>query len=217
VRQSDAHSWVEVYFPETNSWVTFDPTPPAGRIAQTRTGLAGQLSKYSEALELMWFQYVVGYDKQEQHSLATSLRNRLVDFRRSSAERWQQVRGGLPAAMSVVLPAILALGAVFVAVVLTGRVRRLGWRRGLKVWRRNAEFESSSVDFYERLIRLLEKRGIRRDPHLTPIEFASTVGLAEAASITEAYNRVRYGEEKLSVSERKQIDVLLSQLERTRK
>ena len=31
VRQSDAHSWVEVYFPETNSWVTFDPTPAAGR------------------------------------------------------------------------------------------------------------------------------------------------------------------------------------------
>jgi transglutaminase-like putative cysteine protease len=31
VRQSDAHSWVEVYFPESHSWITFDPTPMAGR------------------------------------------------------------------------------------------------------------------------------------------------------------------------------------------
>ena len=80
VRQSDAHSWVEVYFPETKSWVTFDPTPSAGRTPTVRTGLAGYLSKYSEALELMWFQYVVGYDKQEQRSLVTSLRRELFDL-----------------------------------------------------------------------------------------------------------------------------------------
>ena len=36
VRQSDAHSWVEVYFPETRSWVTFDPTPSAGRVEPVR-------------------------------------------------------------------------------------------------------------------------------------------------------------------------------------
>jgi len=216
VRQSDAHSWVEVYFPETESWVTFDPTPPAGRTTQTRTGLAGQLSKYSEALELMWFQYVVGYDKQEQHSLATSLRNRLIDARRSSAEGWLRVRAALPGAISYGLPAILALGALFAGALLTSRVRRLGWRRGLKVWTA-AERESSRVDFYRRLIAILEKRGIKREAHQTPLEFALQVGSAEAASITRAYNRVRYGEEKLSASERKQIEALLSQLERSRK
>ena len=53
VRQSDAHSWVEVYFPETRSWVTFDPTPSAGRIEPVRTGLTAQLQKYAEALELL--------------------------------------------------------------------------------------------------------------------------------------------------------------------
>src|SRR6266850_1437301 len=65
VRQSDAHSWVEVYFPETRSWVTFDPTPVAGRIEPTHTGLAAFVGKYAEAFELIWFQYVVGYDQQE--------------------------------------------------------------------------------------------------------------------------------------------------------
>lgn len=217
VRQSDAHSWVEAYFPQTKSWVTFDPTPPAGRTARARTGLAGQLSKYSEALELMWFQYVVGYDKQEQHSLATSLRNRLVDFRRSSAARWEQVRSAFPSLISIVLPALLAFGALFMAAVLTGRVRRLGWRRGLKVWRGATGEESLRVDFYRRLVAALAKQGINREPHQTPLEFASKVGLAEAASITKAYNRVRYGEEKLSAPEREQIELLLRQLERNRK
>src|SRR5882672_6541235 len=217
VRQSDAHSWVEAYFPQTKSWITFDPTPPAGRTAKARTGLAGQLSKYSEALELMWFQYVVGYDKQEQHSLATSLRNRLVDFRRSSAARWEQVRSAFPSFISFVLPVLLAFGAVFMAVVLTSRVRRLGWRRGLKVWRGPTGEESLRVDFYRRLVAALAKQGIKREPHQTPLEFASKVGLAEAASITKTYNRVRYGEEKLSAPEREQIELLLSRLERSRK
>jgi transglutaminase-like putative cysteine protease len=45
VRQSDAHSWVEVYFPATESWVTFDPTPAAGRPARESSGgLTGALT-----------------------------------------------------------------------------------------------------------------------------------------------------------------------------
>src|SRR4029453_10130210 len=83
VRQSDAHSWVEVYFPETRAWVTFDPTPPAGRLEPTSSGITAKLAKYAEALELMWFQYVVGYDKQEQRALATTVQSRLFVYRRA--------------------------------------------------------------------------------------------------------------------------------------
>ncbi|HEY6230051.1 MAG TPA: DUF3488 and transglutaminase-like domain-containing protein, partial [Pyrinomonadaceae bacterium] len=96
VRQSDAHSWVEVYFPQTNSWVTFDPTPPAGRRSRERSGLAGALSKYSEALELVWFQYVVAYDKQEQRSLVSSIRQELVDLGRSSGTKFANLRDAFP-------------------------------------------------------------------------------------------------------------------------
>src|SRR6266550_2698087 len=215
VRQSDAHSWVEVYFPKTNSWVTFDPTPPAGRVARVRTGLAAQLSKYTEALELMWFQYVVGYDKQEQHSLAASLRKDLLDLRRSSSSTLDQARGAWPAILRSVLFSVVGLSALILMVVVARRVRQFGWRRGLKVWRDGSE--SSRVDFYERLMAALEKQGIKRESYQTPLEFASAVGLNEARAITHAYNRVRFGEEQLSASERKQIERLLSQLERSRK
>lgn len=213
VRQSDAHSWVEVYFPQTSSWVTFDPTPPAGRTTLVRTGLAAQLSKYSEALELMWFQYVVGYDKQEQHSLATSLRKELLDLRRSSSNSLDRARSALPSVLRPVLLSVAGLSALMMLALVGRRVRHLGWRRGLKVWRTGAEAESSRVDFYERLVALLERQGIKREPHQTPMEFASAVGMSEASAITNAYNRVRYGEENLSISERKQIEQLLSRLE----
>jgi transglutaminase-like putative cysteine protease len=216
VRQSDAHSWVEVYFPQTNSWVTFDPTPPAGRTARVRTGLAAELSKYTEALNLMWFQYVVGYDKQEQHSLATSLRKELVDLRFRSSNTLDHARRALPAVLRPLLFSLVGLSALIMIGLVARRVRHLGWRRGWKVWHTGAEPESSRVEFYERLVVLLEKQGIKREPHQTPSEFASVVGLNEARAITSAYNRVRYGEEKLSASERKQIEELLSRLGRRR-
>jgi protein-glutamine gamma-glutamyltransferase len=214
VRQSDAHSWVEVYFPETNSWVTFDPTPSAGRTARVRTGLAAQLSKYSEALDLMWFQYVIGYDKQEQRSLAASWQNRLFNLRRAAAVKFDQAGRAWPSAIRLLLLSLLVLAAGVMTLLLALRIRRQGWRRGLNVWGFRTAAESSRVDFYERLIALLEKRGAKRSPHQTPLEFAAALGINEAREITNLYNRVRYGAEKLSASERRQIDEMLAGLER---
>lgn len=214
VRQSDAHSWVEVYFPQTNSWVTFDPTPPAGRTARVRTGLAAQLSKYTEALDLMWFQYVVGYDKQEQHSLAAALRKELGDFRRSSSNTLDRTRVALPRILRLGLLGVVGLSALFMIGLVARRVRHLGWRRGWRVWRTGAEPEGSRVEFYERLVVLLEKQGIKREPYQTPLEFASLVGMNEARAITSAYNRVRFGKEKLSPAESGRLEEALTKLEK---
>ena len=212
VRQSDAHSWVEVYFPETRSWVTFDPTPPGGRTARVRTGLAGALSKYSEALELMWFQYVVGYDKQEQRSLATSLRKDLFDLRRESLNKFDEARKALPFVIPPVLIGIVLLGALIMIALLTRRIRHFGWRQGLRVWRSVHAAETSRVDFYERFIRLLEKEGWKRETYQTPLEFAAVLGRSEAAIVTTAYNRVRFGAEELSPSESRQLEEALARL-----
>jgi len=212
VRQSDAHSWVEAFFPETNSWVTFDPTPPAGRAPHVSKGLAAQLAKYSEALELMWFQYVVGYDKQEQRSLITSIRNQLLDIRRESANGLEQARSVLP---RVIKPATVFLGSallLFFIIFIGRRIRRLGWLLGLMVWQPMPDRETSPVDFYERFIRLLEKRGLKREQYQTPLEFAAAIGISEAAFVTAAYNRVRFGEGQLSQAENRQLEEALTRI-----
>src|SRR5437764_12935372 len=81
VRQADAHSWVEVYFPESDSWVTFDPTPADGRAAGTSgSGLSGSLRRYADAVELFWLQYVVAYDRRGQQTLARSAAERVGSY-----------------------------------------------------------------------------------------------------------------------------------------
>jgi transglutaminase-like putative cysteine protease len=211
VRQSDAHSWVEVYFPETRSWVTFDPTPSAGRVEPVHTGLAAQLQKYGEALELLWFQYVVGYDKQEQRSLATSLHNQVFDYGRMVSSMLGTIQSYLTGNVLSLLIVLLALALLVLSLLFGKRVWRLMRGRSL-----DAEGEGrtySSVQFYERLISLMEQRGLSRDRHLTPLEFAQTLKSNEALLVTRAYNRVRFGGQRLSAIEKREVERALFALE----
>jgi transglutaminase-like putative cysteine protease len=216
VRQSDAHSWVEVYFPESRSWVTFDPTPLAGRTEPINSGFAAQVGKYAEALELLWFQYVIGYDKQEQRSLATSFTNHLFDYGRYLAQMVAAVRRTVSSHRATVLCVGFGVLAGLLFLLAARRVHRFGWRIGLRMRGSHSSqtlSATSSVLFYERLISLLERRGLQRDSHLTPLEFAHALNFQPALAITRAYNRVRFGGQPLSEVELREIDQTLEQLE----
>jgi hypothetical protein len=224
VTQRDAHSWVEVYFPESDSWVTFDPTPAAGRRVQAATGLKAQLGKYAEALEMVWTEYFVGYDKQEQKSLAAEVRGQLKDFRFSFSSWSHAVRSELKdlfssnserGRSSLITKGLRVAGTlIFLALViwLLIRIRRLGWRLAFTPWR-TKDRGPLMIEFYGRMIRAFEQRGILREPSQTPLEFARMVGNPEALLITDAYNRVRYGEEALSASESQLVEDWLRRLE----
>jgi transglutaminase-like putative cysteine protease len=213
VRQSDAHSWVEVYFPETQSWVTFDPTPSAGRMEPVRSGLTGQLGKYAEALELLWFQYVVGYDKQEQRSLATSLHNHLFDYQRTLAQIMSLLRATISSSRRAIALITLAVVLVLLILVVAWRVRSFGWRQWWKPLPRRLDPNASAVVFYEKLLKVLADRGVQRDPDLTPLEFANGLDFPPAMSITRAYNRVRFGGQQLSKNELQEIEQSLKHIE----
>ncbi len=227
VEQQDAHSWVEVYFPETDAWVTFDPTPPAGSsVSEAGMGLSAQLQNYAEAIELFWIQYVVAYDKDEQRSIANNLRGRLGAYRRAlgqSAEGlrahlsawWRQISSSNTGAVVSFLdraPKFLLLVApVALLLLFTLFVRRMITRR-----RKRHPPESkvaAVIAFYERMLNSLAARGMQRETHQTPLEFATATGVPEAMSITRAYHRVRYGAENLSATERAEIENLLRKME----
>ena len=213
VRQSDAHSWVEVYFPESRSWVTFDPTPAAGRTEPVSSGIAAQLGKYAAALELIWFQYVVGYDKQEQRSLASYLNNQLFEFRHALSAMLAVARRVVTSQPYVI---VIILGAVTVLLLLLfvlTRVKRFGWRQALRMESEATTNRRSVVMFYERMMQLLEQRGFQRDAYLTPLEFAGETNLNAAMEVTRAYNRVRFGGQALSTREIHEIERALKELE----
>ncbi len=221
VTQSEAHSWVEVYFPNTKSWVTFDPTPPAGTTLQTKTGLRALVGKYADALEMMWIQYIVGYDNQEQRSLASSFTKKLYSFQAWISEKYENAKKwttdrlkairGLDEEMSpfeAFAQLCLFFGtlviSIIIAVVLIKRIRFALKERAKR---------KSVIEFYERMVRLLAKHGFRRADHETPLEFANEVGYKEAVLLTHAYNRVRFGGKVLTQDEAKKVEVWLSEME----
>ncbi len=194
--------------------MTFDPTPAAGKTEPVSTGFTAQVGKYAEALELIWFQYVVGYDRQEQRSLATSLHNQLFVYRRL----FVQIASAVWDAVSKSARGIALIGLAVMAAILlffvARRVRRFGWRRGLRLARRQGNKETSAVVFYERWLALLERRGVKRDPNLTPLEFAGGLDFKPALFITRAYNRVRFGGQALTSAEFQEIEKTLAEFER---
>ncbi len=201
-------------FPSTRSWVTFDPTPAIGRVEPVRTGFTAQMYKYLEALELLWFQYVVGYDKQEQRSLANSLHKGIFDYGRFASNLLATIKSYLTTTTLMVAMAVLGVALVVFTLIFGKRFWRFGWRRAAVV-EGNEESTYSSVEFYERLMSAMEQRGLSRDKHLTPLEFANTLGHGPAMMITRAYNRVRFGGQRLSASEKGEIEKALLELEST--
>jgi hypothetical protein len=177
------------------------------------TGLAAQLQKYGEAIELLWFQYVVGYDKQEQHSLATSIQHRVFDYGRIASNLLTTLSEYLNGNMLVVAAGITAFALALLLAFFSKRIWR--WTRRGFVGSTPDGRAYSNVKFYERLTSLMEQRGVSRDKHLTPLEFANTLRSNDVMVITRAYNRVRFGGQKLSATERKEVESALFALEGT--
>jgi transglutaminase-like putative cysteine protease len=241
VRESDAHSWVEAYFPHTDSWIEFDPTPAAGINDYTQGGLLAELRKYADAMEVFWLDYIVTLDSDEQASIMVNLQHRLVTAKDRlfgyylGAKLW--MRGMLDRLIlnrrwtaSALLElaaglAILALAAVCSYVLVSYRKRRglpptgygPWWHRLfiLPMWRRRLkrrDYRQSAVLFYEQMLAIALRAGLFKQPHQTPIEFAVASGLAPIHEITGLYNRVRFGGEQLNESETRRVSHLLAEL-----
>ncbi len=205
VRASDAHSWVEAYFPGTG-WLTFDPTPPSN---DEPTGLLSRLALYIDWFQLTWNEWVINYDFSHQISLAKNVgqtttdwkkkwRNqfeRLQDHGMDRLTRWQRSH----AFLRFLFPAVLVLGLGLL---------RLGWLRSFFRWlrliwlvtmpaapRNNPQLASR---LYAELLRLLEKRGFSRRETQTPREFAESFALQGALApavqeFTSLYLQSRFG------------------------
>ncbi|MFN2414327.1 MAG: DUF3488 and DUF4129 domain-containing transglutaminase family protein, partial [Pyrinomonadaceae bacterium] len=228
VRQADAHSWVEVYFAQEDAWVAFDPTPADGRPAGTSgTGLAGSLRRYADAFELFWIQHVVAYDRQGQRTLARTLSSQISSYRMAASESadglgalfaaWTGGRGrGLASVLGAVAsPAVFVPASLLLAGVGLLWLRRRGLARVGRGAKGGGEAAAAAVvEFYARMSASLASRGLSRRPEQTPLEFAEAVGAPEVLSITNAYNRVRFGARDLTGAEAEEVERQLLTLER---
>jgi len=205
VRGTDAHSWVEAYFPGSG-WITFDPTPPG---PDPDSGLLSRFNLYLDWIQLNWLEWVVNYDFSHQVILAQGMERGSRNWNESVREwfrrteqrgmggltRWQQAH----AELSLIFPFALALLLVVV---------RFDWIRSLIRWislslqlrsssdlRRNPQLASI---LYAELQRLLVRHGFTRAETQTPLEFATATSwqpeLAPAVrEFTRLYSQARFG------------------------
>jgi transglutaminase-like putative cysteine protease len=242
VRDSDAHSWVEVYFPHLRTWVEFDPTPPGGINDYSQGGLLAQLRQYLDALEVFWLDYIVTLDSDEQASMMAELQRQLLKFKDQVYSYYKATKAWFRRTISRLLlerewdvaailkllgaTAFLALAAMGAYIALAHRRRqRLAptgygpwWHRLFIVplWRRgllsSRDHQRSAVLFYEQMLSIAARAGMVKPPDQTPLEFAQSCGLAEVREITLAYNRARFGGARLTQSEAARVRKLLADL-----
>ncbi len=205
VRASDAHSWVEAYFPG-NGWMTFDPTPPG---APSGTGFLSRMNLYLDWLQLSWNEWVINYDFAHQVLLAQNAdrtsRNWNEAFRAWSRRLQDRSMGRLKAMQETHAKGALAFPIALVVFLL---VLRMNWIVSLWRWMamqlrvtnnsaRRANPQLASL-LYGELLRVLAKRGIQRGETQTADEFAAMPGMqAELRPVvrefTDVYAQARFG------------------------
>jgi transglutaminase-like putative cysteine protease len=203
VRASDAHSWVEAYFPGSG-WISFDPTP-AGSLP-TRTGWS-RMQLYVDAAASFWREWIINYDVSHQRTLgkdAAYSSRRFFD----EARRWigRQHRAMLRSARRAHehftnfpvrwLGGLIAFTAVMITLL---NLRRLisGLRaRSLRAHPERAPRESAAL-WYDRMVGRMARLGWRKSPSQTPLDFVAAIQEAalqkKVAKFTRAYESARFG------------------------
>jgi protein-glutamine gamma-glutamyltransferase len=199
VRASDAHSWVEAYFPGSG-WVTFDPTPAADR----NFGFLSRLGLYIDWMELTWNEWVINYDFAHQVQMAQVMQRNTRNWteaarswftkKETSGKRWLDRRGGITLVLPVAIALLLVLLRYDVLRVAIQKLRFYLQLRAPEITRANPQLASR---LYLELLRVLQRRGLVRRESETPLEFAMAVGEPSLSSVvrefTQIYAQARFG------------------------
>jgi transglutaminase-like putative cysteine protease len=204
VRASDAHSWVEAYFPGYG-WVSFDPTPAAS--VPTRTGWS-RLQLYVDAAASFWREWIINYDSSHQRNLGKDAANNSRHFF-EEARRWialqhrallrsaRRAHGGFTRFPLRWLGWVVGLAAVLLTLVnlrhLLGEMRA----RSLRAHPERAPRESAAL-WYDRMVNRMARLGWRKSPSQTPLDFVAAIQESalqkRVAKFTRAYESARFGE-----------------------
>jgi protein-glutamine gamma-glutamyltransferase len=219
VRQRDAHSWVEVYFPDSDQWVAFDPTPPAGLGRADEVGAFASLRRLTDTIETLWIQYFISYDSVGQRGVLVSLWGQFAGVQKNltllmdatvsgiegiffASSEGDSKEGDLSNGISIVVFILVLIGSILLLTKVIAHQRS----------RRTENKGKGPPGFYRELVAILAKSGSTRRASQTPMEFAEETGLREAVELTAIYHRIRFGERTLDRSTHERIKALLRDL-----
>lgn len=211
VRQSDAHAWVEAYFPG-GRWIPFDPTPA---VPQDRNAVLKMTAAYLDWAQLKWDRYIVRYSLRDQFDFVQGTGERIGTF---SDRIYSLATGWKRWLRSLLHPALLPVPLVFLFLFLVLGGSLFFWmkRRRFRIRKGKGLKEISAV--YAEMLRIVAKKGLVKKRHQTPFEFIENIRgarlemLKATEGITRIYCRVRFGGKALSPEEGAKIETLLTQL-----
>jgi transglutaminase-like putative cysteine protease len=219
VRARNAHAWVEVYFPGSG-WVAFDPTP-AGNLASPSGWSRMQL--YIDAAASFWREWIINFDAAHQRSLgedAASHSRLILEELRQWVSR--KHRALLRAARHLQeriarAPGRWTAGVLMVSVLLIALINVRPILRELQARRFRAHPEraprEAAAHWYQKMLRLLARRGWRKTPSQTPQDFVAAIRephlQTAVAAFTRTYESARFGQ---SIDDAKALPRLLEEI-----
>jgi hypothetical protein len=203
VRAKDAHAWVEAYFPGYG-WQTFDPTPAGA--SGTPQGW-NRLALYLDAMASFWRDWVVTYDTSHQLALGQAAFSgtrgmwegarkwaqihyeAMLKWARRSQDRVEHSPGRWAIMGGAIAVILLLLGNL-------GRIARLLHEKWLHAHPERSP-EQAAAMWYQRMARILARRGMAKPAAQTPQEFVKRIEdsrLREpVARFTAVYESARFG------------------------
>ncbi len=187
VRQSDAHSWVEVFFP-TYGWIAFDPSPLDSTVGAPRPRWR-RINQFFDNLRLRWNKYIIEYDLRAQAEIAENVGRKVSRWFRSNTSKKEtdstpNTRSwNTPKNKTFFANLLLLAFLVWLTAYLIYRFKQNPQRRGV----------------FAQVIRLLEARGHRKKTHETIPEFCARVQRKEGPlpplnELVSMYDEERFGQ-----------------------
>ena len=197
IRASDAHAWAEGWFPDIG-WVQFEPTPRASMDLSI-----SPFREFLDALDVVWYVNIVNFDVPAQQNLLAAGVQGIV-----ATASW--LRGNLGSITPIVFLLLCAL---------VWRSRRKSLKPAdPKDARRRTRILAEH--YYGKMLKVLARRGIDREPYETPLEFLRSPRLRELPAypeirmVTNLFCETRYGTASISEDDKARIEDALTRIGR---
>jgi hypothetical protein len=222
VKQSHAHAWVEVL--TKNGWQMFDPTALRENEGGDKSPSAWkQFTNLLNYLEYTWGDKVVNYDAESRSNLIQNVDGGLTNTAVKTTRLMQKGRDWMNLqnfwfVSSGLLSGILSAAVTAIAIALIYflyeriRLRRRARRIGIDLLpTSDLKRLAKQLAFYDQLLQSLDRHNVIRQRHLTPMEFAHSIGFlpgdvyASVLRLTKLFYRIRYGGRELDASQQRRL------------